>query len=148
MGGLSSTAEEKAVSLDQTRSKTNHLAAGLKCTPRDGRCWPLRHRPVRYHRIGLGGVKLLYGLTFRCCADVSGFQGGNKQKSMMAVPRLKYSGGKLAPRSDLRVGADPGASPCASILNTHLGPPKKAGRPKNNHLQIDFCNIRGLNSNI
>src|ERR1700729_592570 len=69
-------------------------------------------------------------------------------KSMMAVPRLKYSGGKLASRSDLRVGADPGASPCASKLNTHLGPPKKAGRPKNNHLQIDFCNIRGLNSNI
>ncbi|MGH9705388.1 MAG: endonuclease/exonuclease/phosphatase family protein, partial [Candidatus Acidiferrales bacterium] len=83
----------------------------------------------------------------------------------MAHPGLKFSGGKLAPRSDLRVGADSGAPLCGissttTVSDNQPGPSnnKQAGNkvvtpvvtngPKNGNFIVDFCNIRGLNSNI
>lgn len=54
----------------------------------------------------------------------------------MAPPRSKYSGGKIASHSDLRAEADLGGP---SGLNTT--------KPES-RLRLDFCNIRGINTNI
>ena len=71
----------------------------------------------------------------------------------------------MTPRSDLRVGANPGASLCGSssataISDNQTGPSNnpQAGNKvvplvtknglRNGNFKVDYCNIRGLNTNI
>lgn len=61
---------------------------------------------------------------------------------MMDSSRMKYSGGKIPPQSDLRVGGTLRGPACESRANKPS--PKNPRTP----FLIQFCNIRGLNSNL